>query len=62
MDQLHETTVADSLPHRDPSQRNLIADGFLGVTTWQRVCAEFELGWPPYEDSVGHEPPVDVIS
>lgn len=49
-DALLETTVADSLPHRDPG------------TTWQRVCAEFELGWPPYEDSVGHEPPVDVIS
>ena len=49
--QLLETTVADSLPHRDPGQRNLIAEGFLGVTTWQRVCAAFELGWPPYKSS-----------
>ena len=60
--QLLETTVADSLPHRDPGQRKLIADGFLGVATWQRVCAAFELGWPPYEDSVDHKPPVDVTS
>jgi hypothetical protein len=42
-----ETTLADSLPHRSPLERHQIAEGFLGVATWQRLCSEFALGWPP---------------
>jgi len=41
------STIADSLPHRTPAERNEIAQAFLGATTWQRVCASFDLGWPP---------------
>jgi hypothetical protein len=35
-----------SLPHRSPGERAEIASGFLGVTTWQRLAAEFNLEWP----------------
>jgi hypothetical protein len=45
--QVLEATMAKSLPHRGVSDRHQIAEGFLGVTTWQRLCAEFGLGWPP---------------
>lgn len=44
-------TLNASLPHRSSSERDQIAGGFLGVTTWQRVCAEFGLTWPPFADS-----------
>jgi hypothetical protein len=44
-------TLVSSLPHRSAEEREQIADGFLGVTTWQRVCAEFEIGWPPCQDT-----------
>ena len=37
----------DSLPHRDPATRAELANSFLGVTTWQRVCAQFRIPWPP---------------
>jgi hypothetical protein len=46
-----EQALVDSLPHRSSVERAQIADGFLGATTWQRVCAEFELPWPPCQDS-----------
>ncbi len=39
-----------SLPHRSPAQRQHLADGMLGVTTWQRVCAMNNLRWPPFPD------------
>jgi len=32
-----------SLPHRTAAQRELIARGFLGVTTWQAVCRKFAI-------------------
>jgi hypothetical protein len=32
--------LAGSLPHRGCEERAAIADGFLGVTTWQAVCRE----------------------
>jgi hypothetical protein len=35
----------DSLPHRTPIERQAIADGFLGVTTWQQICATFQLDY-----------------
>jgi hypothetical protein len=39
--------VRDSLPHRTASERQALSDGILGVTTWQAVCAEFRIPWPP---------------
>lgn len=33
--------LEQSLPHRDGETRERIARSFLGVTTWQAVCAEF---------------------
>lgn len=45
--QVLQATLTDSLPHRSSEERDQIANGFLGVTTWQRVCAEFRIGWPP---------------
>ena len=43
-----EETVASpvleqSLPHRSAAERSAIANAFLGATTWQAVCAEFEI-------------------
>jgi hypothetical protein len=38
-------TVSLSLPHRGPEEQHQIASAFLGVTTWQRVCKEFDLHW-----------------
>jgi hypothetical protein len=35
----------ESLPHRTPAERLAIAAGFLGVTTWQQVCAAFQLDY-----------------
>jgi hypothetical protein len=49
--QVLEATLTKSLPHRGVSERHQIADDFLGVTTWQRLCAEFGLGWPPSLDT-----------
>ena len=39
-----------SLPHRSAADRTRIADGVLGVTTWQGVCRTFALPWPPVPD------------
>ncbi len=36
-----------SLPQRTEADRKLIANRDLGVTTWQAVCKEFGLAWPP---------------
>jgi hypothetical protein len=49
-DQVLIETLAASLPHREPREREQIAARFLGVTTWQRV-SEFGLGWPPFQDT-----------
>lgn len=45
--QFSEDMLTSSLPHRRPEERAAIAAGFLGLTTWQRVCHEFRLPWPP---------------
>jgi hypothetical protein len=34
--------ISTSLPHRGPEEQAQIAACFTGVTTWQRVCCEFE--------------------
>ncbi len=42
--------VASSLPHRGPEEQKAIASCFAGVTTWQRVCAEFGMDWRQLPD------------
>lgn len=37
--------IATSLPHRGPEEQAGIAAAFCGVTTWQRVCIEFDIEW-----------------
>lgn len=39
--------LAASLPHRGPDERTIFASRDLGVTTWQAVCREFNIPWPP---------------
>ena len=46
-DQISRETLTASLPHRTPEERHALASGMLGATTWQRVCQEFEIPWPP---------------
>jgi hypothetical protein len=48
--QIKSEMMEASLPHRIPEERMEIATDFLGVTTWQRVCSEFHLPWPPIAD------------
>lgn len=38
-----ERTRKASPPHRSPETQETIADGFLGVCTWQHVCREFDI-------------------
>jgi hypothetical protein len=45
--QYADAMLRESLPHRTPEQRQAIGDGIIGVTTWQAVCAEFRIPWPP---------------
>jgi len=46
-EQVLEQTLTASLPHRTPAECNQIADGFLGVMTWQKLCSDLGLPWPP---------------
>jgi len=45
--QYGSTLVAKSLPHRTNDEQKRIADGVLGVVTWQAVCERFGIAWPP---------------
>ena len=49
--QVLEATLDCSLPHRAQPERHAMANGFLGVTTWQGVCAAFSLPCPPTNDA-----------
>jgi hypothetical protein len=40
-------SIAQSLPHRTEGERSAIMRGYLGVITWQQVCRQFQLPWPP---------------
>ncbi|MGE3795552.1 MAG: hypothetical protein AB7I38_16735 [Dehalococcoidia bacterium] len=40
-----DEVVRQSLPHRNPGERELISGGFAGVVTWQRIVDHFTL--PP---------------
>jgi hypothetical protein len=42
--------LASSLPHRSPIDRSQIASGILGVATWQAVCKQNSIPWPPVQD------------
>lgn len=46
-DQTLEGMLKSSLPHRSTAERERIASRDLGVTTWQAVCQQFGLAWPP---------------
>jgi hypothetical protein len=37
------SALRGSLPHRTDAERQAIATGFLGVTTWQSVCARLKI-------------------
>ncbi len=43
-------TLSRSLPHRSAEERGAIARGYLGVTTWQRICAQFDIPWRDLPD------------
>ncbi len=40
-----DDAVRSSLPHRDLEVQTQIVRSYLGVTTWQKVCAEFHIEW-----------------
>lgn len=44
--------VASSLPHRSLGDQSALAAGMLGVATWQAVCAQNYIPWPPVQDSI----------
>ncbi len=39
----NDEILKKSLPHRSQQQREQIAESFLGVTTWQAICNEFDI-------------------
>jgi hypothetical protein len=45
--------LAGSLPHRSDDERGAIAEAFLGVTTWQRICEEFGIPLSELADTTG---------
>lgn len=45
-------TLAASLPHLGDEERREIAQRFLGVVTWQRICREFGIPWEELPDVV----------
>jgi hypothetical protein len=44
--------LAASLPHRTATERALLRDGILGVTTWQAVCRALDIDWHSLPDFV----------
>jgi len=47
---LQHDHLAASLPHRSDQERLEIGAGILGAATWQSVCHEFSIGWPPFQE------------
>lgn len=45
--QVRQDVVDRSLPHRSDDQKRLLTSGVLGAITWQRVCADMAIPWPP---------------
>jgi hypothetical protein len=50
MAQFDSSMLSSSLPHRSPEDRSRMASGILGVATWQAVCAQNDIPWPPVQD------------
>jgi hypothetical protein len=50
--QYEQSMLNDSLPHRSSAERKRIADGVLGVTTWQALCSAVKLSWNSLPDVV----------
>lgn len=48
--QHEQSMLDDSLPHRNATERKRIADGVLGVTTWQAACAAVNVPWNALPD------------
>lgn len=46
-EQTSKDMLESSLPHRKPEEHALFAKRDFGMTTWQAVCREFGLAWPP---------------
>lgn len=51
-DTLEADLVRESLPHRSDEERAMIAEAFLGVTTWQSACAELAVPFEELPDEV----------
>jgi hypothetical protein len=49
---LSRDAIAGSFPHRGPEEREAIAQGFFGLTTWQKVCAGFGIDHDSLPDTV----------
>ncbi len=45
-------SIDSSLPHWGPEERRSIASCFAGITTWQRICREFEIDFTELPDKV----------
>jgi hypothetical protein len=56
VDTISAGALTASLPHRSADVRGQIAAGFLGVTTWQRLCSEFGIRFDSLPDSVLRPP------
>jgi hypothetical protein len=48
--QYEPAMLASSLPHRSSGERSALTAGLLGVATWQAVCAQNCIPWPPMQD------------
>ncbi len=51
-DTINSQVIQSSLPHRGPEEQKRIASSFIGVTTWQQVCKEFDIKWDTLPDKV----------
>jgi len=44
--------IAGSFPHRGPEEQQRLAQGFLGVVTWQEVCGRFGIDHSALPDTI----------
>ncbi|MEZ5285576.1 MAG: hypothetical protein R2712_12390 [Vicinamibacterales bacterium] len=51
-DTLSAAAIEGSFPHRSQAEREGIIGGFLGATTWQAVCAQFDIDYTSLPDRV----------
>jgi hypothetical protein len=52
-DTLIDETMEKSLPHRGAHERQALRETFLGVATWQAVCAKFHICFEDLPDLTG---------